>query len=90
MKIKSKIISAIIAGVVAVTSFGGVIPNVIPEIGQSVHISAEEASTATSGTCGDNLTWNLDSEGTLTISGTGDMTFSFTAIPLKMNNIRMQ
>ena len=26
-----------------------------------------------SGTCGDNLTWILDTEGTLTISGTGDM-----------------
>ena len=26
-----------------------------------------------SGTCGDNLTWKLDAEGTLTISGTGDM-----------------
>ncbi len=27
----------------------------------------------TSGTCGDNLTWELDGEGTLTISGTGEM-----------------
>lgn len=27
-----------------------------------------------SGTCGDNLTWTLDEGGTLTISGTGDMT----------------
>ena len=26
-----------------------------------------------SGTCGENLTWTLDSEGTLTVSGTGDM-----------------
>lgn len=26
-----------------------------------------------SGTCGDNLTWTLDNNGTLTISGTGDM-----------------
>ncbi|MBQ7961765.1 MAG: leucine-rich repeat domain-containing protein [Clostridia bacterium] len=31
------------------------------------------AETATSGTCGDNLTWTLDSDGTLTISGTGPM-----------------
>ena len=30
-------------------------------------------SAAESGTCGDNLTWTLDDEGTLTISGTGDM-----------------
>ena len=26
-----------------------------------------------SGTCGENLTWVLDDEGTLTISGTGEM-----------------
>ena len=31
------------------------------------------ASAATSGKCGDNLTWTLDNNGTLTISGTGDM-----------------
>lgn len=29
--------------------------------------------TLASGTCGDNLTWVLDDEGTLTITGTGDM-----------------
>ena len=28
------------------------------------------------GSCGDNLTWTLDSAGTLTISGTGDMPYS--------------
>ena len=27
----------------------------------------------TSGTCGDNVTWTLDQNGALTISGTGDM-----------------
>ena len=32
------------------------------------------ASAAISGTCGENLTWTLDDSGTLTISGTGDMT----------------
>ena len=31
------------------------------------------AATVASGTCGDNLTWVLDTSGTLTISGTGDM-----------------
>ena len=31
------------------------------------------ASAATSGTCGNNLTWTLADNGTLTISGTGDM-----------------
>ena len=32
-----------------------------------------EISDVTSGVCGDNLTWTLDIDGTLTISGTGDM-----------------
>lgn len=32
-----------------------------------------QAKAATSGTCGENLTWTLDSKGTLTISGTGEM-----------------
>lgn len=31
------------------------------------------AWAATSGTCGDNLTWTLDDDGTLTISGEGEM-----------------
>ena len=31
------------------------------------------ANIVDSGTCGDNLTWTLDDEGTLTISGTGEM-----------------
>ncbi len=33
-----------------------------------------KSQAASSGTCGENLTWNLDDNGTLTISGTGDMT----------------
>ena len=32
------------------------------------------AETVANGTCGDNLNWTLDDEGTLTISGTGAMT----------------
>lgn len=37
---------------------------------------------ATSGTCGDNITWKLDDSGTLTISGTGEMwNFTFMDIP---------
>ena len=40
-------------------------------------MNAFAADVVSSGTCGaegDNLTWTLDSEGTLTISGTGAMT----------------
>ena len=36
------------------------------------------ADEAKSGTCGDNLTWTLDGDGTLTISGTGAMTNNYT------------
>ncbi len=35
---------------------------------------AQAADTVDSGTCGDNLTWTLDSDGVLTITGTGAMT----------------
>ena len=35
--------------------------------------TAEAATIVENGTCGDNLTWTLDDEGTLTISGSGDM-----------------
>ena len=36
-------------------------------------ITALPASAVTSGQCGDNVYWTLDDNGTLTISGTGDM-----------------
>ena len=36
---------------------------------------AQAAEIVESGTCGDNLTWTLDSEGTLTISGSGEMAY---------------
>ena len=35
---------------------------------------AEEVASGTCGAEGDNITWTLDNEGTLTISGTGEMT----------------
>ena len=36
-------------------------------------IGVSAKSITQSGTCGDNLTWTLDSEGTLVVSGTGRM-----------------
>ncbi len=47
--------------------FSGVVPEISLSMGQEM-----VASAATSGTCGDNLTWTLES-GVLTISGTGEM-----------------
>ena len=41
------------------------------------------AETLSSGVCGDNLTYVLDSNGTLTISGTGDMyDFNYDGVPV--------
>ena len=38
-----------------------------------IHYSESTQIIIASGTCGDNLTWTLDSNGLLTISGTGEM-----------------
>ena len=46
-----------------------------------------KAEAASSGTCGDNLTWTLDA-GTLTISGTGDMWDDASANQSFMYNYR--
>ena len=48
------------------------------------------ADTIASGTCGDNLTWTLDDEGTLTISGTGEMTnwWNFGSKPASWDSYR--
>ena len=42
---------------------------------------AEEVvnTTAVGGTCGENVIWILDEEGTLTISGTGEMDMEWMA-----------
>ena len=37
------------------------------------NLSADAAQIIDSGTCGENLTWSLDSDGVLTVSGTGEM-----------------
>ena len=40
------------------------------------------AQETVSGTCGDNLTWTLDEEGVLTISGSGQMdNFEYLCAP---------
>ena len=41
--------------------------------GGTAEPDTEAPTVVSSGTCDDNLTWNLDSNGVLTISGTGDM-----------------
>ena len=43
------------------------------DFGKLFAVRTHAANVVNSGTCGDNLTWTLDDEGTLTISGTGEM-----------------
>ena len=56
--------------ILAVIMMMGVIP--MEGLQFVMEVYAEE-TTPTSGTCGENLTWELSEDGTLTISGTGDM-----------------
>lgn len=50
-------------------------------------VTALAAGTVASGTCGDNLTWVLDEEGTLTISDSGDMYDDAEAFGTPWNNV---
>jgi len=45
----------------------------IPDLPISVFNYGETTTATGSGTCGDNATWTLTADGTLTISGTGEM-----------------
>ena len=46
----------------------------IVAVGCFVLMDADDSDAATSGSCGDTLTWSIDGEGNLTITGTGAMT----------------
>ena len=53
--------------------------------GVPVTLSAEAATVIDSVTCGKDLTWQLDSSGTLTVSGTGDMDADLDRNPCPWN-----
>ncbi len=55
---------------------------VLEKMGAWIEVQAAETVSA-SGTCGDNLTWELSEDGVLTISGTGEMDdwTSFSSVP---------
>ena len=66
---KKKILSAVLALCLAFGSAAALPQSAVVE---STSVTASADSTATSGKCGDNLSWTLKN-GVLTISGTGDM-----------------
>ena len=69
----AKIIAGLYAGVLMFSGVAG---------GMPVSDLSLIANAAESGTCGENLTWTLDNDGTLTISGTGRMTeYSYSVNP---------
>ena len=59
----------LIAALTAVCLLAAPVMPAVPEMMTVLTVHAEE-----SGTCGENLTWTLDADGTLTVSGTGEMT----------------
>ena len=69
MKTK-RILSAIIAGAMTAATFAGAVPSIAPSIG-NISVSAEEQVKITSGHLGENASWELDDEGTITFSGSG-------------------
>ncbi len=70
-----KFISVLLVSLMLLTTapLSGFVGFELPKIPWT-EIFTTKAGAATSGTCGTNLTWTLDDEGTLTISGTGAMT----------------
>ena len=71
---KKRLLAALLCGVMMTgmlpTAFAA---DITVDDTQITTVSTEDEA-ATSGTCGENLTWTLDDAGTLTISGTGEMT----------------
>lgn len=62
-KIRCKILAVALSVCMLLTAQPGLWDGVI----------VQAAEVVKSGTCGDNLTWTLDADGVLTISGTGAM-----------------
>ena len=67
---KKKILSGLLALALVFGSAAALPKDVFTD---STSITASAESAPTSGKCGENLSWSLDSKGVLTISGTGDM-----------------
>ncbi|WP_024862243.1 leucine-rich repeat protein [Ruminococcus flavefaciens] len=53
-----------------------------------IALYAEAATVTAGGTCGKNLTWQLDSSGTLTVSGTGNMDEALDRTPCPWKDLK--
>ena len=74
MSIKKVLAALLGASMLFTTSALAVSENIENSQNDTVMVEKEiTKQKASSGKCGDNLTWTLDDEGTLTISGTDDM-----------------
>ena len=67
-------LKALLASITALSCLcAGCLP-IVEQISSMDFVIANAKEITTSGTCGENLTWNFEeSTGTLTISGTGEM-----------------
>lgn len=79
MRWKKTAMSFLLAGCITVS----VLPTVSLAVGAdtAAQLGQKNADGVDSGTCGENLTWTLDADGTLTISGTGEMEFDSDEAP---------
>jgi len=71
IKLKKRLLSILLAAVMVLT----MLPLGLVD-------TAWAATVVDSGSCGDNTTWKLTSDGTLTISGTGHVSGSGHSAPL--------
>ena len=67
-------ISVALAVCMAIGSIAALNTGTVGDLADLFAVKADAADTVSSGSCGKNLTWTLDSDGVLTISGTGAMT----------------
>lgn len=72
MRMYKTIVALFCALSISLTTTSNISMGSMPETTLQLTAPADKEKTA-SGKCGDNLTWVLDDEGTLTISGTGKM-----------------
>ena len=69
MKNKKRMASLLLAGCMAISAM----PIAFAADVEQPAVVSDEEQKPTSGTCGEQVTWSLSEDGTLTISGTGEM-----------------